>query len=820
MTTPNNFRVKNGLTVSNGVTISAGNVVITSGQLVIGATAINATSMSDGANNAYTNATIFAANASNANNGTLAEARLPHRMNQDVRTSDSPSFVNMILSGNLTVSGTRTYVNTTTLDVGDNIVTLNADLGANPPTENAGLEIMRGTSANVQFLWDETNDRWTTNNQPLAASSLTVGNSSINSTVNGSNFSGTANNSTNLDGLSLANVQSQITGNAATAYTNAITIAANADNLASGTVNIARIPVVDAINNTSISFVATANSVKTAYDAAIAANTLANTAATAASAAYTNAVSYTDTKIGTANTAITGNAATAYTNAVSYTDTKIGTANTAMAANADAAYTNAVSYTDGKILTSNSAITGNAATAYTNAIAIAANADNLTSGTVAFARLPSLFVGTTTIQSTSAAQAVTGITTLAAGNTTITGDITVSGNLTINGTTTNINSTNLVVEDKNIILGDVTTPSDATADGGGITLKGATDKTFNWIDATDSWTASEHIDLASGKTYKIGNTTIANSTALGTGILASSLTSVGTLSSLTLGGAASGITTLAAGNTTITGFANVSVSVNTALLSVGTNFIANTLGAFHTGTMNAASYTVGSFFSVNSISLSSSGGTFVANSVGISVAGNINAACSSFIANSVGITSTGFANVSSTLQVGNNITNGLGNTSAPSYTFTGDTNTGMSSPTADTLAFSTAGVEIARLTSAGYLEAVYSDDVVALGNTGTAKSIDLRQGTVFTATLTGNCTFTLTNPNANANRGSSFTLILTNDGTGSRTVAWAGGTFRFPGGAATLSRTATANAVDIWVFFTPDNGTTWYGNISMKNLIA
>jgi hypothetical protein len=515
MTTPNNFRVKNGLTVSNGVTISAGNVVITSGQLVIGATAINATSMSDGANNAYTNA---------------------------------------------------------------------------------------------------------------------------------------------------------------------IAIAANASNLTSGTVAIARIPTADSVSNTSISHVPTANNVKTAYDAAIAANTLANTAATSAGAAYTNAVSY--------------------------TDTKIGTANTAMAANADAAYT--------------------------NAIAIAANASNLTSGTVAAARLPSLFIGTTTIQSTSAAQAVTGITTLAAGNTTITGDITVSGNLTINGTTTNINSTDLLVEDKNIILGDVTTPSDATADGGGITLKGATDKTFNWIDATDSWTASEHIDLASGKTYKIGNTTIANSTALGTGILASSLTSVGTLSSLTLGGAASGITTLAAGNTTITGFANVS----------------------------------------------------------------------------------------STLQVGNNITNGLGNTSAPSYTFTGDTDTGMFSPTANTLAFSTGGVEVARLTGAGYLEAVYSDDVVALGNTGTAINIDLRQGTVFTATLTGNCTFTLQNPNANANRGSSFTLILTNDGTGSRTVAWAGGTFRFPGGAATLSRTTTANAVDIWVFFTPNNGTTWYGNISMKNLIA
>jgi hypothetical protein len=89
-----------------------------------------------------------------------------------IHVNSALSIADLTLSGNLTVSGTRTYVNTTTLDVGDNIVTLNADLGANPPTENAGFEIMRGTSANVQFVWDETNDRWSTNSQPLAVSSL------------------------------------------------------------------------------------------------------------------------------------------------------------------------------------------------------------------------------------------------------------------------------------------------------------------------------------------------------------------------------------------------------------------------------------------------------------------------------------------------------------------------------------------------------------------------------------------------------------------------------------------------------------------------
>jgi hypothetical protein len=85
-------------------------------------------------------------------------------------------------------------------------------------------------------------------------------------------------------------------------------------------------------------------------------------------------------------------------------------------------------------------------------------------------------------------------------------NLTISGDLTVNGTTTNINSTNLVVEDKNVVLGDVATPSDTTADGGGLTLKGLTDKTFNWVDATDAWTSSEHINLASGKAFYLNGT--------------------------------------------------------------------------------------------------------------------------------------------------------------------------------------------------------------------------------------------------------------------------------------------------------------------------
>ena len=77
-------------------------------------------------------------------------------------------------------------------------------------------------------------------------------------------------------------------------------------------------------------------------------------------------------------------------------------------------------------------------------------------------------------------------------------NLTISGTLTVNGTTTEINSTTLTVDDKNIELGTVATPTDTTADGGGITLKGATDKTILWTDATDSWDFNQDIKT-SGK---------------------------------------------------------------------------------------------------------------------------------------------------------------------------------------------------------------------------------------------------------------------------------------------------------------------------------
>jgi hypothetical protein len=115
------------------------------------------------------------------------------------------------------------------------------------------------------------------------------------------------------------------------------------------------------------------------------------------------------------------------------------------------------------------------------------------------------------------------------GNTTFSNNLTVTGNLTVDGTTTTVNSTIVSVDDKNIELGSTASPSDASADGGGITLKGTTDKTFNWVDSTNSWTSSENLDVATGKHFSIAGTTVLDASTLGTGITSSSLTSVGTI---------------------------------------------------------------------------------------------------------------------------------------------------------------------------------------------------------------------------------------------------------------------------------------------------
>lgn len=135
----------------------------------------------------------------------------------------------------------------------------------------------------------------------------------------------------------------------------------------------------------------------------------------------------------------------------------------------------------------------------------------------------------------------------------VTGNATITGDLTVNGTTTTVNSSTYTVDDPNITIGAVTTPTDVTADGGGITLKGATDKTINWVNATSAWTSSEHLNLLTGKAYYINGTSVLSTSALGSGVTSSSLTSVGTITSGVWNGTTIAVANGGTGATTLTG---------------------------------------------------------------------------------------------------------------------------------------------------------------------------------------------------------------------------------------------------------------------------
>ena len=115
------------------------------------------------------------------------------------------------------------------------------------------------------------------------------------------------------------------------------------------------------------------------------------------------------------------------------------------------------------------------------------------------------------------------------GTTTINDNAVISGNLTVNGTTTTINSTTVNIDDKNFQVA-TGAADDSAADGAGFTVdSGDGDKTWNFEATGDNWGSSENINLASGKVLKVNNTSILSSTTLGSSVVSSSLTSLGTI---------------------------------------------------------------------------------------------------------------------------------------------------------------------------------------------------------------------------------------------------------------------------------------------------
>jgi hypothetical protein len=213
----------------------------------------------------------------------------------------------------------------------------------NNPYFNGNVDFSNATfssnlipSANITYSLGSSTKRWA--NLYLSGNTIVIGDQSISSNsttllLGNTVFSG-ALDSTTVGGNTASNLNTYADNKAANAYSNATSYADGR--------------IIDSVTNTSITYAASANSVKNAYDRAIDANTRAGSAQTAAASAYSNAVSYADSKIidsvtntSTAYAASANSVKNAYDRAID-ANTRAGSAQTAAAS----AYSNAVSYVD------------------------------------------------------------------------------------------------------------------------------------------------------------------------------------------------------------------------------------------------------------------------------------------------------------------------------------------------------------------------------------------------------------------------------------------------------------------------------------------
>ena len=267
--------------------------------------------------------------------------------------------------------------------------------------------------------------------------------------------------------------------------------------------------VTSAQATSATNYLQVANAVSTFQTKAIERSALANT-----NSFIKSQLANTNTFIATKVNTTTFNSALANTNTFIATKVATTTFNSALA-NTNSYIKSQLANTNTFIATKVNTSTFNSALANTNtyiATKVATSTFNsaLANTNTYIATKPNSASPTTTGVFSHTGRATISTNLSVTANTSVGGDLTVGGNLTVNGTTTTVNSTTVSVDDKNIELGSVATPTDVTADGGGITLKGSTDKTLNWISATSSWTSSENVDIAANKKYRINGTDIAS----------------------------------------------------------------------------------------------------------------------------------------------------------------------------------------------------------------------------------------------------------------------------------------------------------------------
>ena len=414
------------------------------------------------------------------------------------------------VTGNLTISGNVTYVATNQLNLGDAIITLNADLGqAATPTENAGIEIERGNQANASIIWNETVDRWQfTGNTGTSNIASDAAESYANSSFEAANaafaFSGqtqilvlgaaiAANaggsyaNSAFLRANSAFNGTSGSHSNAAYAHANAAFTVANASGL---------LFVTGAYTHANAAFDAANN----AYESGgIVAGGYANSAYLKANAAYTSQNT----------TGVYAN--TSYRHANSgYEEANSAT----LIALAAYALANSIQVSEGSLIANAAFIQANAAFVQANVSGSYANSA-YTQANVGFS--------TATAASSYANGAFTVANTkLSAAGGTISGDLTVSGNLRVDGDRATFLVSSISIEDNLVDIASDQTGTPTLNAGLRVVRGDESAVQFRWNESLDRWqytidgsafinVGAESDGLYANAAYAVANTANAHS---------------------------------------------------------------------------------------------------------------------------------------------------------------------------------------------------------------------------------------------------------------------------------------------------------------------
>jgi hypothetical protein len=397
------------------------------------------------------------------------------------------------------------------------------------------------------------------------------------------------------------------------------------------------------------------------------------------------------------------------------------------------------------------------------------------------------------------------------GTVTVGNDLTVTGNLTVNGTTTTVNSTTVNVDDKNLELGSVDTPTNTTADGGGITLKGATDKTIIWDNTNANWTSSEYWNIASGKTYKINNVPVLTSSAVLNDSTQTSITIGGSATTISIG-ASSG--TLTIGNATITGTNATAFNMNGTSPSIvtsstGTASIFNTsattgnlFGQATTANIGYTGSSTGASFTQNySTGYVGSGAT---ETVNIGTGGILNSTTNVNIGSQLG---KGTTTINSPVVVGYVGSQALFNTTATTINFAGaatSLNIGAATGTltignatitgTNATTFNMNGANPSIVTSSTGTASVFNTNALTGNLFGAATSISIGASSgTFTI---GNATITGTNATTFNMNGANPSIVTSSTGTASvfNTNALTGNLF---GAATSISIGASSGTFTI-----------------------